>query len=106
MPARLPPARVFISQRPAGAVLAKPEQGIPSAKLAPGLVVEGVHLMGARGDQAESSRLEARGEGINVIDSELDFDFAIGSHAASIKKGERIEQAFAACPKSCLARKR
>jgi hypothetical protein len=30
--------------------------------------------------------LETRGEGINVVDSELDLDFAVGSHGASIKK--------------------
>jgi hypothetical protein len=56
--------------------------------------------MSARGDQAESSRLKAGGKGINVVNFELDLDFAVGSHAASIKKGERIEQAVAARPKS------
>jgi hypothetical protein len=31
--------------------------------------------------------LQAGGEGINIIDFELDLDFAVSSHAASIKKG-------------------
>jgi hypothetical protein len=30
--------------------------------------------------------LEGGSEGVNVVDSELDLHFAIGSHAASIKK--------------------
>jgi hypothetical protein len=30
--------------------------------------------------------LEAGGESVNVVDSELDFDFAVCSHGASIKK--------------------
>jgi len=55
--------------------------------------------MGAGGDQAKSSGLEARGEGINVIDPELDFDFAVGSHAASIKKGAGIGAGRACVPK-------
>jgi hypothetical protein len=84
--ARLLAAAIFIGQRPARAILAKAEQGSPAPKLVAGLIKEGIHLMGAGGDQAESSRLEARGEGINVVDSELDLDFAVGSHTASIKK--------------------
>ena len=44
--------------------------------------------MCARGNQAESSCLEAGGESLNVVDSELDLHFAIGGHAASIKKEE------------------
>jgi hypothetical protein len=94
MLAGLLPAAVFISQRPARAVLAEPEQGFPSAKFAPGLIKEGIHLMGAGGNQAESILLEASGESFNIIDSELDLNFAISSHAASIKKGG--EQATAA----------
>ena len=58
--------------------------------------------MGAGGNQTESGRLEAGGEGINIIDSELDLDFAVSGHAASIKKGSRIEQAVVARPKSCF----
>jgi hypothetical protein len=89
MPAGLVPAAVLIGQCPARAVLAKPEQGFPPAKFASGLVKQRVHLMGARGNQAESSRLKASCEGVNVIDSELDLDFAVGSHAASIKKSRQ-----------------
>ena len=86
VPARLLPAAVFISQRPARAVFPKPEQGFPSAKLAAGLVKEGVHLMGAGGNQAKSSRLKAGGEGFNVIDSELDLDFAVGRPCRQYKE--------------------
>jgi len=65
--------------------LAKAEQGSSSAKLAPGLVIESVHLMGARGYQPESGCLKAAGEGANIINSELDLDFTVRRHAASIK---------------------
>jgi hypothetical protein len=90
MPARLLPAAVLISQSPAGAIFAKPEKGPSSAKLAAGLVKKGIHLMGARGNQAESSCLEAGGEGVNVIDSKLDLDFAVSGHAASIRREDRV----------------
>ena len=42
--------------------------------------------MGSWGNQPESGLLQAIGEGLNVVDSEFDLDFAIGSHSASIKK--------------------
>jgi hypothetical protein len=42
--------------------------------------------MGAWGNQTEPGRLEVASEGINGIDPELDLDFAVGRHAASIKK--------------------
>ena len=85
MPARLLPAAVLVRQRPARAIFAKPEQGSPPAQLAAGLVKEGIHLMGAGSNEAESSRLETGSEGLNVLDPELDFDFAVSGHAASIK---------------------
>jgi hypothetical protein len=66
--------------------LAKAEKGSPSPKLTPGLIIESVQLMGAGGDQPESCFLKAAGDGINVVDPELDLDFAVGRHAISIKK--------------------
>jgi len=59
--------------------------------------------MCAWGNQAESSCLEARSEGLNIINPELDLDFAVGSHSASIKE-ERIKQAVVARPKKLLWR--
>jgi hypothetical protein len=66
--------------------LPKAEQGTPLPKLAAGLVIESVHLMGARGYQPEPGSLKAAGKGGNVVNLELDLDFAVGRHAASIKK--------------------
>jgi hypothetical protein len=57
--------------------------------------------MGSRGDQAKSSPLKASGEGLNVIDSELDLDFAVGSHAASIKKSREDRAGHRSSLKSC-----
>jgi hypothetical protein len=66
--------------------LAKAEQGPASPKLAPGLVIESVHLMGTWGNQAEPGCLKAAGKGVNVVNRELDLDFTVRRHAASIKK--------------------
>src|SRR5579864_4942950 len=92
VPTGLPDAAVFISQRPALAILAQPKQGFTSAKFAAGLVIEGVHLMGARGNQPESRVLEGGSEGVNVVDSELDLDFVVSSHAAQYKEKEDQEK--------------
>jgi hypothetical protein len=66
--------------------LAKAEQGTSSPKLAAWLVIEGVHLMGTWGYQPEPGSLKAADKGVNVVNLELDFDFAVRRHAASIKK--------------------
>jgi hypothetical protein len=66
--------------------LPKAEKGSPSPKLAPGLVIESVHLMGAGGNQTEPGSLKAAGKGVDIVNLELDLDFAVGRHAASIKK--------------------
>jgi hypothetical protein len=42
--------------------------------------------MGTWGYQAEAGSLKAAGKGVNVVNLELDLDFAVGRHAASIKK--------------------
>jgi hypothetical protein len=42
--------------------------------------------MGSGGNQAEPGSLKAAGKGVNIINPELDFDFTVGRHAASIKK--------------------
>src|SRR6185503_846316 len=89
VPAGLLPATVFISQRPAWTILAKAKKGSPSAQLAAGLIVKGVHFMSAGGNQSKSSLFQAGGKGLDVIDSELDLDFAVGSHSASIKEERR-----------------
>jgi hypothetical protein len=68
--------------------LAKAEKGSPTPKLPSGLVIKGVHLMGTGGDQPESRFLKAAGEGVNIINPELDLDFAVGRHAVSIKNKE------------------
>jgi hypothetical protein len=44
--------------------------------------------MCAGSNQVESSCLQAGGESFNVVNSELDFNFAISGHALSIKKEE------------------
>jgi hypothetical protein len=44
--------------------------------------------MGARCSQTESSCLETGGKSFNVVNPELDFDFAVSGHGASIKKEE------------------
>jgi hypothetical protein len=38
------------------------------------------------GNQTEPGCLEAAGKGVNVVNLELDLDFAVGRHALSIKK--------------------
>ena len=60
--------------------LAEAEQGPPSPKLAPGLVVESVHLMGTWGNQTEPGCLEAADKGVNVGNRELDLDFTVRRH--------------------------
>jgi hypothetical protein len=57
----------------------------------------------ARGNQAKSSPLKAGGEGFNVFDPELDFDFAVGSHADKYKERETIKQAAAPAEKAISA---
>ena len=89
MPASLLSTLVLISERPPGAVFPKSEQCPPPAKLFAGLIIEGVHLMGAWGNQVEASLLKAGGEGVDVVNLELDLDFAVSSHRASIKKVSR-----------------
>ena len=42
--------------------------------------------MRAGSNQVESSYLQAYGESFNVVNSELDLNFPVGGHAASIKK--------------------
>jgi acyl-CoA reductase-like NAD-dependent aldehyde dehydrogenase len=66
--------------------LPEAEQGPSSPKLAPGLVIQGIHLMRTRGNQMEPGSLEAAGKSVNVVNPELDLDFTVGRHAASIKK--------------------
>jgi hypothetical protein len=86
VPPRLLSTAVFVSQCPARAVFPKPEQGSPTAKFAAKLVIKRIHLIGSGSHQAESSRLKTGGQGVNVVDPELDLDFAIRGHVASIKK--------------------
>jgi hypothetical protein len=61
--------------------------------------------VGAGSNQAEASLLETSGEGIDIIDSELDLNFAIGSHAASIKKGAGSSRLFPRPEKVLMAQK-
>jgi hypothetical protein len=42
--------------------------------------------MGPWGNQTEPGSLKDAGKGVNIINPELDLDFAVGRHAASIKK--------------------
>lgn len=86
MPARLFRATVFVRDCPAQPIFPESEQRAPAAQFAAGLIKQGIHLMGARSNEPESSRLETGSESVNVVDSELDFDFAISGHDASIKK--------------------
>jgi hypothetical protein len=95
---------VLICERPFGAIFTKAEQGASPAKLAAGLVIESVHLVSTRRNQAEASFLKPGGKDIDVIDPELDLDFAVIGHSASIKKerdkwprrqaGKRVDQAL------------
>jgi hypothetical protein len=66
--------------------LAKAEQSPASPKLAPGLVIESVHLMGPGGNQAEPGCRKAPGKGVNISNSELDLDFTVRRHADKYKE--------------------
>ncbi len=95
LPARLMStllALVFISQSPLLAILADTQQGAALAQCLPGLIVEHIHLMGAAGDQAEALCFEASGQNLDILDFELDFNFAVGSHGVSVESLRALQR--------------